>query len=409
MSALPLSGIKILDLTRVLAGPLSAQMLGDLGAEVIKIERPGTGDDARAFGPPYLTDPEGKANNNNSFYLCANRNKKSVTVNIAKPEGQAIIRELAKDVDVFMENYKVGDLKRYGLDYETIKAINPRIIYCSVTGFGQTGPYAPRAGYDAILQAMGGLMSVTGHMDGEPGEGPMKVGPSIVDYMTGMNTSIGILSALYNRDANGGVGQHLDVCLFDTVIASLSHWLQIYLVNGKTPPRRGTWGNGGMPAGVFRCTEGELMLVVGNDGQFQRTCAVLGEPELANDKRFIKNNDRVVHGKEIMAIFAGLFLKKPVAHWLEKLEEAGVPSGPINNFEQVFSDPHVQSRGMRVKTEHKFEPELSLIRNALTFSETPIETYRAPPLLGEHTQEVLGGKLGYDAGKIETLKKQGII
>jgi crotonobetainyl-CoA:carnitine CoA-transferase CaiB-like acyl-CoA transferase len=256
---------------------------------------------------------------------------------------------------------------------------------------------------------MGGLMSVTGHIDGEPGEGPMKVGPSIVDYMTGMNTSIGLLSALYHRDVNGGQGQHIDVCLFDTVIASLSHWLQIYLVNGKMPPRRGTWGNGGMPAGVFRCTDGELMLVVGNDGQFQRTCAVLGEPELANDKRFIKNNDRVVHGKEIMAIFAGLFLKKPVAYWLDKLEEAGVPSGPINNFEQVFSDPHVQSRGMRVKVDHPFEPDLSLIRNALTFSETPIETYRAPPLLGEHTQEVLGGKLGYDAEKIETLKKQGII
>ena len=409
MSALPLQGIRILDLTRVLAGPLSAQMLGDLGAEVIKIERPGTGDDARAFGPPYLTDPEGKANNNNSFYLCANRNKKSVTVNIANPEGQAIIRELAKDADVFMENYKVGDLKRYGLDYETIKAINPGIIYFSVTGFGQTGPYAPRAGYDAILQAMGGLMSVTGHIDGEPGEGPMKVGPSIVDYMTGMNTSIGILSALYHRDANGGQGQHIDVCLFDTVIASLSHWLQIYLVNGTTPPRRGTWGNGGMPAGVFRCTDGELMLVVGNDGQFQRTCAVLGEPELANDKRFLKNNDRVVHGKEIMAIFAGLFLKQPVAYWLDKLEEAGVPSGPINNFEQVFADPHVQSRGMRVKTKHKFEPELSLIRNALTFSETPITEYRAPPLLGENTQEVLGGKLGYDAEKIASLKKQGVI
>ena len=409
MSALPLSGIKILDLTRVLAGPLSAQMLGDLGAEVIKIERPGTGDDARAFGPPYLADPEGKANNNNSFYLCANRNKKSVTVNIAKPEGQAIIRELAKDVDVFMENYKVGDLTRYGLDYETIKAINPGIIYCSVTGFGQTGPYAPRAGYDAILQAMGGLMSVTGHMDGEPGEGPMKVGPSIVDYMTGMNTSIGILSALYHRDVNHGQGQHIDVCLFDTVIASLSHWLQIYLVNGKTPPRRGTWGNGGMPAGVFRCTDGELMLVVGNDGQFRKTCAVLGEPELANDPRFLKNNDRVVHGKEIMAIFAGLFLKQKVSYWLEKLEEAGVPSGPINNFEQVFSDPHVQSRGMRVKTQHKFEPELSLIRNALTLSGTPITEYRAPPLLGEHTTEVLGGKLGYDAAKIDELKQQGII
>ena len=273
MSALPLSGIKILDLTRVLAGPLSAQMLADLGAEVIKIERPGGGDDARAFGPPYLTDPDGKANNNNSFYLCANRNKKSVTVNIATPEGQDIVRELAKTCDVMMENYKVGDLKRYRLDYEAIKAINPGIIYCSVTGFGQTGPYAPRAGYDAILQAMGGLMSVTGHLDGEPGAGPMKVGPSIVDYMTGMNSSIGILSALYHRKANGGEGQHVDVCLFDTVIASLSHYAQIFLVNGQTPPRRGTWGNGGMPAGVFRCTDGELMLVVGNDGQFQRTCA----------------------------------------------------------------------------------------------------------------------------------------
>src|SRR6516165_8057688 len=392
MSALPLSGIRILDLTRVLAGPLSAQMLADLGADVIKIERPGTGDDARAFGPPYLTDPEGKENNNNSFYLCANRNKRSVTVNIAKPEGQEIIRELAKSVDVFMENYKVGDLKRYGLDYESIRAVNPGIIYCSVTGFGQTGPYAPRAGYDAIFQAMGGLMSVTGHMDGEPGAGPMKVGPSIVDYMTGMNTSIAILSALYHRKANGGEGQHVDVCLLDTVIASLSHYLQIYLVNGESPPRCGTWGNGGMPAGVFRCADGELMLVVGNDGQFERTCAVLGAPELATDPKFVRNNDRVVNGKEIMAIFAGLFLKDTVGHWLEKLEEAGVPCGPVNDFAQVFADPQVQERGMRVKVKHRFEPELALIRNALTFSETPITDYRAPPLLGENTQEVLGSR-----------------
>ena len=382
MSAKPLSGIKILDLTRVLAGPLSAQMLADLGAEVIKIERPGGGDDARAFGPPYLVDPEGKDNNNNSFYLCANRGKKSVTVNIAKPEGQAIVRELAKTSDVMMENYKVGDLKRYNLDYELIKAINPGIVYCSVTGFGQTGPYAPRAGYDAILQAMGGLMSVTGHIDGEPGDGPMKVGPSIVDYMTGMNASIGILTALYHRKANGGEGQQVDVCLFDTVIASLSHWLQIYLVNGKTPPRRGTWGNGGMPAGVFRCTDGELMLVVGNDGQF-------GAPA----RCWARRNSRPIRVSQeqrsrrawqgIMAIFAGLFLKKPVAYWLDELEKAGVPSGPINNFEQVFSDPHVQSRGMRIKVEHPFEPELSLIRNPLTFSGTPIKDYRAPPLLGE--------------------------
>ena len=408
MSALPLSGIKILDLTRVLAGPLSAQMLADLGAEVIKIERPGTGDDARAFGPPYLKDPDGKANNNNSFYLCANRNKKSVTVNIASSDGQEIIRALAKDCDVFMENYKVGDLKRYGLDYEAIKAVNPDVIYCSVTGFGQTGPYAPRAGYDAIFQAMGGLMSVTGHMDGEPGAGPMKVGPSIVDYMTGMNTSIGILSALYHRDVNGGGGQHVDVCLFDTVIASLSHYAQIFLVNGKSPPRRGTWVNGGMPAGVFRCTDGELMLVVGNDGQFARTCAVLGAPELATDPKFVKNNDRVVNGKEIMAIYAGLFLKNSVAHWLEQLEKAGVPCGPVNDFAHVFADPHVRSRGMEVKVEHPFEPQLSLIRNALTFSGTPITEYRAPPLLGADTQDVLSS-LGYDDAKIAALKQQGVV
>jgi crotonobetainyl-CoA:carnitine CoA-transferase CaiB-like acyl-CoA transferase len=409
MSALPLSGIKILDLTRVLAGPLSAQMLADLGAEVIKIERPGGGDDARAFGPPYLTDPAGKENNNNSFYLCANRNKKSVTVNIATPEGQAIIRDLAKSCDVMMENYKVGDLKRYGLDYESIKAVHPGIIYCSVTGFGQTGPYAPRAGYDAIFQAMGGLMSVTGHMDGEPGAGPMKVGPSIVDYMTGMNTSIGILAALYHRKVNGGAGQHIDVCLLDTVIASLSHYAQIYLVNGKTPPRRGTWGNGGMPAGVFRCSDGELMLVVGNDTQFARTCAVLGSPELATHPKFAVNNDRVVNGKEIMAVFAGLFLKNTVAHWLDALEAAGVPCGPVNDFAQVFADEHVRSRGMQIKVNHPFEPELSLIRNAIAFSETPVTEYRAPPLLGADTREVLGSELGYDDVKMDALKKRGVI
>src|SRR2546425_2398732 len=356
MSRLPLAGIKIIDMTGVLAGPLSAQMLADLGAEVIKIERPGGGDDARAFGPPYLVDPEGKENNNNSFYLCANRGKKSVTVNIATQEGQEIIRELAKSCDVMMENYKVGDLKRYKLDYETIRAVNPGIIYCSVTGFGQTGPYAPRAGYDAIFQAMGGLMSVTGHMDGEPGAGPMKVGPSIVDYMTDMNSSIGILAALYHRKVNGGEGQHVDLFLFDTLIPPLWHFAQISLFHGHKPPRRGTWGNGGMPAGVFGCADGELMLVVGNDAQFARTCAVLGRPELATDPKFVRNNDRVVHGKEIMAIFAGLFLKKPVAYWLEELEKAGVPCGPGNDFAQGFGDEHRRERGMEIKVHHPFQP-----------------------------------------------------
>jgi crotonobetainyl-CoA:carnitine CoA-transferase CaiB-like acyl-CoA transferase len=407
MPALPLSGIKVIDMTRVLAGPIAGQMLGDFGAEVIKIERPGTGDDSRAFGPPYLNDPDG-SRRDNSFYLCANRNKKSVTVNVAKPEGQEIIRELVKTADVLLENYKVGDLKRYGLDYDAIKAINPRIVYCSVTGFGQSGPYATRAGYDAILQAMGGLMSVTGHLDGEPGEGPMKVGPSIVDYMTGLNATIGVMSALYHRDAGGGEGQQIDACLFDTVIASLSHWLQPYLISGKVPPRRGTWGNGGMPAGVFRCADGELMLVNGNDGQFQRTCEVLGEPDLAKDPRFLKNNDRVQHGKEIMAIFAGLFLKQPVAYWLERLEAVGVPSGPINDFDQVFADPHVKSRGMRVSSNHPFEPALSLVRNPLMFSGTPITEYHAPPLLGSNTDEILS-TIGYDGERIAALRTKGIV
>jgi crotonobetainyl-CoA:carnitine CoA-transferase CaiB-like acyl-CoA transferase len=226
--------------------------------------------------------------------------------------------------------------------------------------------------------------------------------------MTGMNTSIGILSALYHRDANGGEGQHIDICLLDTVIASLSHWLQIYLVNGQVPPRRGTWGNGGMPAGVFRATDGELMVVVGNDGQFARTCQVLGAPELATDPKFIRNNDRVKHGKEIMAIYAGLFLKKPVAYWLEELEKAGVPSGPINDFSQVFNDPHVQSRGMRVKVNHPFEENLSLIRNAITFSGTPVKDYRAPPLLGADTNDVLAS-IGYDEAKVRGLKERKIV
>jgi crotonobetainyl-CoA:carnitine CoA-transferase CaiB-like acyl-CoA transferase len=246
-------------------------------------------------------------------------------------------------------------------------------------------------------------------MDGEPGAGPMKVGPSIVDYMTGMNSSIGILAALYHRKANGGAGQHVDVCLFDTVIASLSHYAQIYLVNGKTPPRRGTWGNGGMPAGVFRCADGELMLVVGNDAQFARTCAVLGSEQLAANPKFIRNNDRVVNGKEIMAIFAGLFLKNDVSHWLQALEEAGIPCGPVNDFAQVFADPQVRERGMEIKVDHPFEHSLSLIRNAISFSETPVKDYRAPPLLGHDTREVLASTLGYDEAKLEGLKQQGVI
>jgi crotonobetainyl-CoA:carnitine CoA-transferase CaiB-like acyl-CoA transferase len=406
---MPLTGIKVLDLTRVLAGPLSSQMLADLGAEVIKIERPGGGDDARIFGPPYLVDPEGKANNNNSFYLCANRNKQSVAVDLAKPAGQEIIRELAKSVDIMMENFKVDDLKRYGLDYQSIKTINPGIIYCSVTGYGQTGPYRYRPGYDAIFQAAGGLMSVTGHPDGEPGAGPMKVGPSIADVMTGMNASIGILAALFHRKANGGVGQHIDVCLNDTVIASLTHYVQIYLVNGDTPPRRGTSGNGGVPARVFTCADQDIMLVVGNDSQFEKCCGVLGHPALAKDPRFVKNNDRVVHRVELMKILEDLFITRPAKYWLDELERVGVPAGPINDFQQVFADEQVRTRGMEVKVKHPLRDNLSLIRNALTFSETPITEYRAPPLLGQNTNDVLKTKLGYSDTRLAELAKEKII
>ena len=409
MSPLPLTGIKVLDLTRVLAGPLSSQMLADLGAEVIKIERPGGGDDARIFGPPYLVDPDGKANNNNSFFLCANRNKQSVAIDLAKPAGQEIIRELAKSADIMMENFKVDDLKRYGLDYQSIKKINPGIIYCSVTGYGQTGPYRYRPGYDAIFQAAGGLMSVTGHPDGEPGAGPMKVGPSIADVMTGMNASIGILAALFHRKANGGTGQHIDVCLNDTVIASLTHYAQIYLVNGDTPPRRGTSGNGGVPARVFTCADQDIMLVVGNNSQFEKCCGVLGHPELAKDPRFVKNNDRVVHRNELMKILEDLFITKPAKYWLDELERVGVPAGPINDFKQVFDDEQVKLRGMEVKVKHPLRDDLSLIRNALTFSETPITEYRAPPLLGQNTNDVLKAKLGYNEAKLAELAKEKII
>jgi crotonobetainyl-CoA:carnitine CoA-transferase CaiB-like acyl-CoA transferase len=409
MAAMPLQGIKVLDLTRVLAGPLSSQMLGDLGAEVIKIERVGGGDDARIFGPPYLVDPDGKANNNNSFYLCANRNKQSVAVDIAKPAGQEIVRELAKTADIMMENFKVDDLKRYGLDYETIRRINPGIIYCSVTGYGQTGPYRMRPGYDAVFQACAGLMSVTGHPDGEPGAGPMKVGPSIADVMTGMNASIGILAALIHRKVNGGEGQHIDVCLNDTVIASLTHYAQIYLVNGETPPRRGTSGNGGVPARVFTCADGEIMLVCGNDSQFEKCCGVLGRPELAKDPRFVKNNDRVVHRVELMKILEDLFITRPAKYWLDALERVGVPAGPINDFKQVFDDEQVRHRGMEVKVKHPLRDDLSLIRNPLTFSGTPVTEYRAPPLLGADTNEVLKRKLGYSDARLAELAKERII
>ncbi len=409
MGKLPLDNVKVLDLSRVLAGPLAAQMLGDLGAEVIKIERPGSGDDSRVFGEPYLRTAEGKPTRENAFYLSANRNKKSVTVNIADPRGQDIVRRLAATADVVLENYKVGDLQRYGLDYASIKAANPKVVYCSVTGYGQSGPYAKQPGYDAVFQGQGGLMSVTGLPDGKPGAGPMKVGPSIVDVITGLNVSNAILAALYHRDANGGEGQYIDVALLDCIVAALSHYAQIYLTSGEAPVRRGTQGNGGMPSGMFPCSDGAIMLTAGNDVQYDRLCEAVGRPDLAKHELFYTNNVRVANRDALTETFDAVFRQHTVAHWLERLQAHGIPSGPINDIRQVFDDPQVRHRRLAVATPHALAPDLQVIASPLNFSATPITDYVAPPMLGEHTFEVLKKELGMNEATLEALRADKVI
>jgi len=409
MADLPLSNIRVLDLTRVLAGPLATQMLGDMGAEVIKIERPKVGDDARIYGGPYFKDKEGNPTKENAFYLSANRNKKSVTVNVASPEGQAIIRDLARTADVFIENYKVGDLKRYGLDYATLSALNPRLIYCSITGYGQDGPYAARPGYDAIFQGMSGLMSVTGAPDGVPGGGPTKVGPSIADVLTSLNVSSAILGALYHRDANGGTGQYIDVALLDSTIAALSHYAQIYLVSGESPPRRGSQGNGGMPASMFPTSDGAIMVTAGNDVQYARMCKAMDRLDLLEDPRFCDNTQRVINREVLTETFDAIFREKPKAYWLKLLADADIPSGPVNNLHEVFQDPHVRHRGVEVKVQHPLGSEISVIRSPIHYSGTPLDTYESPPLLGQHTDAVLGEVLGYSEDKRRALRDAGVI
>jgi crotonobetainyl-CoA:carnitine CoA-transferase CaiB-like acyl-CoA transferase len=405
----PLTGIRVLDLTRVLAGPLAGQMLADFGADVIKVERPGSGDDARVFGEPYLRNAQGTATRENAFYLSANRNKRSITVNIADRRGQDIIRRLAAKCDVMMENYKVGDLARYGLDYQSIRAINPGVIYCSVTGYGQTGPFAHRPGYDAVFQAEGGLMSVTGLADDKPGGGPMKVGPSIADVITGLNVANGIQAALYHRDARGGEGQYLDIALLDCVVAALSHYAQIYLTSGEVPVRRGTQGNGGMPSGRFPCSDGGIMLTAGNDIQYARLCEAVGRPDLAAHELFSTNVLRVANRDALTKVFDQIFSADTVANWLAKLEAAGIPSGPINDIAQVFAYPPIKHREMAVATPHPLHPGLKGIRNPIRLSETPINRYDAPPLLGQHTDEVLLEELEFTPPEIAELRAAQVI
>lgn len=406
---LPLSKIRVLDMSRVLAGPWASQMLADMGAEVIKVEATGKGDDARMFGPTFLKDAEGRDTRESAMYTSANRNKKSITINISTTEGQSLVKKLAEKSDVFLENFKVADLARYGLDYESIKKINPRIIYCSITGFGQTGPYKNRLGYDTVFQAMGGLMSVTGEPDDVPGGGPMKVGPSIVDVLTGLYASNAILGALHHRDAAGGGGQFIDMALFDCIVAALSHYTADYLISGKPPVRRGTEGNGGMPSRMFRCKDGAIVMIAGNDAQYRRFCDALGKPELGRDARFLTNADRVKNRRELTDVLCELIAPWQQNELLQKLEEFGVAAGPINNLQQVFDDPQARHRGLVTEVMHPLAGTMKLNVNPIRYSETPLNRYSSPPTLGQHTEEVLSSVLDIPSDEFSRLREAGII
>jgi crotonobetainyl-CoA:carnitine CoA-transferase CaiB-like acyl-CoA transferase len=404
----PLSHIRVLDLSRVLAGPWASQNLGDLGAEVIKIERPGPGDDTRGWGPPWLKDATGKDTSEAAYFLSVNRNKKSVTLDISKPEGQAIVRELAVKCQVLIENYKVDTLKRYGLAYEDLRKINPGLIYCSVTGFGQDGPYAPRPGYDFIFQGMGGLMSITGERDGQPGAGPQKVGIAITDVLTGMYASLAICGALTHRERTGQ-GQYIDCALLDTIVAFNANQIVSYFCSGKIPIR---WGNAHaqvVPYEVFPTADGHIILAVGNDGQFERFCEVAGCPELAQEPRFKTNSARIVHRAELIPLIAEIMRTRTKHEWIEALEAATVPCGPINNMKEVFEDPQVQHKKLRVDIPHPLGGAAPVVASPMRLSETPVDYRFAPPLLGQHNEEILKGLLGKSDAELQRLKAAGII
>ncbi|MAP30393.1 MAG: CoA transferase [Pseudomonas sp.] len=386
MSAL--SGLRVLDLSRVLAGPWAGQMLADLGADVVKVERPGAGDDTRAWGPPYLRDGDGRDTSEAAYFLSANRNKRSITIDFTQPEGQQQVRELVQRADVLIENFKVGGLAAYGLDYASLQALNPRLIYCSVTGFGQQGPYAKRAGYDFMIQAMGGLMSITGKADGEEGAGPVKVGVALTDILTGLYASNAILAALAER-ARSGLGQHIDLALLDVQIACLGNQALNYLTTGVPPKRLGNAHPNIVPYQDFPTADGDFILTVGNDGQFRKFCEVAGHPEWSADARFATNSARVANRAELVPLIRQVTVFRTTAEWIATLEQAGVPCGPINGLAQVFADPQVQARGTRVRMAHPLAGEVDLVANPIRLSRTPVDYRRPPPLLGEHNTEVL--------------------
>jgi crotonobetainyl-CoA:carnitine CoA-transferase CaiB-like acyl-CoA transferase len=402
----PLSGIRIFDLSRILAGPSATQLLGDLGADVIKIERPGQGDDTRAWGPPYLKDEAGRDTGESAYYLSCNRSKRSLTLDIAKPEGQALARRLIAISDVVIENFKAGDLARYGLDYESLKDQFPKLVYCSITGFGQTGPYAPRAGYDILIQAMGGIMSITGAADGPP----MKVGVAIVDVMCGMYASVAILAALRHRDQTG-VGQFIDLALLDTQVAWLVNQGANYLISGKAPGRLGNAHPNIVPYTVMPAADGWFVLGVGNDAQYAKFCDFAGRPDLAKDVRFRSNADRVKNRAVLYPMLEELTRARTQSAWVEGLSKLGVPAGPVNTIDQVFADPQVQARGMRIEMlrDGVDGGAVPMIGNPINFSETPVEYRNPPPRLGEHTQEVLSTTLGLSPEEIAGLRARAVI
>jgi crotonobetainyl-CoA:carnitine CoA-transferase CaiB-like acyl-CoA transferase len=404
----PLTGIRVLDLSRVLAGPWAGQNLADLGAEVIKIERPKVGDDSRAFGPPWVRDAQGRDTKDSAYFTSANRGKKSVTVNLQQPEGQALVRELAAKSDVLLENYKYGDLARYGLGYEDLRKINPRLIYCSVTGFGHTGPYKERPGYDFMIQGMGGMMSVTGEPDGVPGGGPQRAGVPIADIITGMYASIAICAALAHR-AQSGQGQHLDLALLDSQIALLAYQNTNYFATGKPPRRIGNLHPNIVPYQPFSAADGEVILACGNDNLYRKFCEAAGCAGLASDPRFETNGKRVENRVELTRLLGEIFRKRSKKDWVELLDAAGVPNGPINDIAQVFAEPQVKARGVRIEVEHPVAGRLPMVASPMRFSGTPLEHRRPPPLLGEHTEEVLRELLGKGVGELARLRESGVI
>ncbi len=404
----PLSHIRVLDLSRVLAGPWAGQNLADLGAEVIKVERRGHGDDTRRWGPPYLKDAAGRDTGEAAYYLSCNRGKLSIALDLAAPEGQRLVRDLAAKCDILLENYKFGGLASFGLGYDDLEASHPHLIYCSITGFGHTGPYRDRAGYDLIVQAMGGLMSITGEPDDVPGGGPKRVGVAIADLFSGMYATIAVLAALARRERTGR-GQHIDLALLDCQVAMLANQAMNYLTSGRPPQRMGNAHPNVVPYEAFATADGQLIVAVGNDAQFARLCALVGRPELADDPDFATNAARIRNRGRLIPMIAEMLKARTSEEWRAALEAEGVPCGPINALDEVFADPQVEARGMRFELDHPCAGRVPMVASPMRFSDTPLEHRRPPPLLGEHTDIVLGELLGLDAGEIARLRDGGVI